>query len=660
MSLTYMSKLNININNCFGIGSFDYSFDLTEGNNVVMIYAPNGTMKTSLTRTFLCLENNHNAADLIDDTKESSYSFKLDGNNLTHNQIYVYKTEDNQIEPNGINHLEEDNILSFNSSPYEVRQFYDLLKPIDNLLSQVNQEFNRLNKYKTRDFCEESLKVFKHDDILRKYDSVSDAIIHAKNFCVTDGFFDNFYYDELFDEHEVTVKYIRNHHEALVDNNKRKVVNVIGKARWNRLSEIVDSNQCIRERIGDVESLRRDLILAFVSDEMDLFSKFSVLYTERRKDLVDIINKVKEDSLQWSQVIDKFNHRFQVPYELKLENRAEIILNRKTPYVKYIHNDSTSRKEYKGKDHFLNFISTGEKRAYYLLINLFEIEKRKNREEKQIIVVDDIAESFDYRNKYAIIEYLAELKDCKNMILIILTHNFDFYRTIHSRLKVSNIYIANRDSVGCVTLQNGKYVRDIIKNVLIKNIDKPRYLIALIPFVRNIVVYTKGEESKDYCILTNYLHFKFQTTSLTIKDLLQVIIANIHSTHKVEIMNANQKYIECLFNEAENAFRSYDLIAIENKLVLSIALRLKAEMFMIGKLSEKIIENQTKNDNQTSYLFEKYRASFPKKERENAILRKVLMLTSENIHINNFMFEPIIDISLEELKNLYKEIEFLK
>ena len=48
------------------------------------------------------------------------------------------------------------------------------------------------------------------------------------------------------------------------------------------------------------------------------------------------------------------------------------------------------------------------------------------------------------------------------------------------------------------------------------------------------------------------------------------------------------------------------------------------------------------------------------KVQEGEILRKVLMLTSENIHINNFMFEPIIDISLEELNSLYKEIESLK
>ncbi len=654
-----MKEFEISLKNCFGIGEFKYTFDLSK-ENVIMIYAPNGTMKTSLARTFLCLENNHGAADLIDNTKQSSYSFKLDGECLTRNQIYVYKTEDNQIEPNGISHLEEDNILSFNSSPNEVRQFQEILKPIDNLLSQINIEFNNLIKYKKRTFYEETLKVFKHDGILCKYDSVNDAIRQAINFCASDYNFDNFYYDELFDEHEVSVKYIKNYHEALVDINKRKKVNVIAKARWNRLCEIVDSNQCVNERICDLDLLRRDLILTFVSNEMNLFSNFSVLYNERRKELVDIITKVKEDSQLWNQVIYKFNYRFHVPYELRLENRAETILNKETPYVKYTHIDSTSRKEYKSKDHFLNFISTGEKRAYYLLVNLFEIEKRKSRTEKQIIVIDDIAESFDYRNKYAIVEYLAELKDCKNMILVILTHNFDFYRTIHSRLDVLNIYIAHRNKDGHIKLQKGKYVRDIIKNILIKNIDSPKCLIALIPFVRNIIEYTKGKKAKDYSELTEYLHVKLHTDSLTMSGLMQIISANLFISNKIVICNGNQNYLNCLFVEADNTSITDDNIAIENKLLLSIAIRIKAEKFMIGKLPKEITVSLNRCENQTSYLFKMYRESFPMKEQENDILRKVLMLTSENIHINNFMFEPIIDISLEELKNLYKEIKSLK
>ena len=89
-------KFNINLLNCFGIRKLDNSFDLSRG-NFVLIYAHNGTMKTSLARTFLCAEENHNAADLLDESNESSYSFTLNGNAINHNQLFVYKTEESLI-----------------------------------------------------------------------------------------------------------------------------------------------------------------------------------------------------------------------------------------------------------------------------------------------------------------------------------------------------------------------------------------------------------------------------------------------------------------------------------------------------------------------------------------------------------------------------------
>ena len=48
---------------------------------------------------------------------------------------------------------------------------------------------------------------------------------------------------------------------------------------------------------------------------------------------------------------------------------------------------------------------------------------------------DDIADSFDYKNKYAIVEYLKEISEHPYIDVLILTHNFDFYRTVVHRLE---------------------------------------------------------------------------------------------------------------------------------------------------------------------------------------------------------------------------------
>ena len=46
-------------------------------------------------------------------------------------------------------------------------------------------------------------------------------------------------------------------------------------------------------------------------------------------------------------------------------------------------------------------------------------------------------------------------------------------------------------------------------------------------------------------------------------------------------------------------------------------------------------------------------------EDQCLLMNKVLMLTSENIHMNNFMFEPLVDISILYLKQLYEDVKEL-
>lgn len=46
-----MKILHCNLSNCYGIKNLQYDFDF-KNKPVVIIYAPNGTMKTSFAKTF--------------------------------------------------------------------------------------------------------------------------------------------------------------------------------------------------------------------------------------------------------------------------------------------------------------------------------------------------------------------------------------------------------------------------------------------------------------------------------------------------------------------------------------------------------------------------------------------------------------------------------
>ncbi len=58
--------------------------------------------------------------------------------------------------------------------------------------------------------------------------------------------------------------------------------------------------------------------------------------------------------------------------------------------------------------------------------------------------------------------------------------------------------------------------------------------------------------------------------------------------------------------------------------------------------------------NQTRRLFEDYEKEFENEKANIEILKRVNLITPENIHINSFMYEPILDMGDIELRELYK------
>ena len=131
---------------------------------------------------------------------------------------------------------------------------------------------------------------------------------------------------------------------------------------------------------------------------------------------------------------------------------------------------------------------------------IFEIEARKKAKQDTIFVIDDIADSFDYRNKYAIIQYLKEIAQEPNFSQVLLTHNFDFFRTVNSRfVPYDHCLMAFRNDKGVLTLKQAEGIKNIFVNDWKGSFFKdPRKRFASIPFIRNLIEYTKGEDDPAY------------------------------------------------------------------------------------------------------------------------------------------------------------------
>lgn len=306
------------------------------------------------------------------------------------------------------------------------------------------------------------------------------------------------------------------------------------------------------------------------------------------------------------------------------------------------------------KKKLLDTLSTGEAKAFYILNVLFDMQVRMMSGESALFIIDDIADSFDYKNKYAIIEYLRDAAEHATFRQIVLTHNFDFFRTACSR------YVGRKNCFMAVKTKDEVTLQEPygVKNNIFDHWKSQFYAnnaikVAVIPFIRNVAEYTLGYESTEYKQLTKMLHLKPGSDQITVGDLdakFNAILGK-QGAHPDPAKNL----LGFIFEVADKSAQEPEGVNFEHKIVLSIAIRLAAEQLMIKKINDPRVTDAI-TGNQTSKLVDIVRDKFPKETALHALLRQVLLMTPESIHINSFMYEPILDMSDEHLRKLYSKV----
>lgn len=420
---------------------------------------------------------------------------------------------------------------------------------------------------------------------------------------------------------------------------------------------VIEKNNLLLLELKDYDGFKKKVWLGFLDQlkpEVDMLLMF---YSERKDRLEDIITRAKNEETEWERSINEYNSRFKgLPFELSMKNKEDVMLNTNTPSVEFVFHDRGDQKII-DRNQLLEVLSQGERRALYLLNIIFEVSARRKANQITIFIIDDIADSFDYKNKYAIVEYLNDISNSPGFYQIILTHNFDFFRTLESRGIVGyhecNYTYKNATQVYIERATGG------IKNPFINdwkdNLNDNKKLIASIPFIRNIIEYTKGEEDLKYKKLTSLLHWKDDTQTILISDL-KLIFEDTFKDINFPNSDLANKVADKIFHEAEICLTADEGMNFENKIVLSIAIRLKSEKYMIDKINDPSFTDNI-SEKQTVKLIKKYKDLYPNEKINIDVLEEVNLMTPENIHLNSFMYEPIIDMGIQHLKDLYIKVK---
>ena len=423
--------------------------------------------------------------------------------------------------------------------------------------------------------------------------------------------------------------------------------------------EFLEQNPTILSELDNLDVLRQNLWIRYCQLHIEQFDELVNTYKLGKKQIEEIIGQAKSEHTQWLDVIEEFNRRFSVPFELSVDNQDDVILRAEAPNIKFTFRDRHEAKTVNEDDLFA-VLSNGELRALYLLNIIFDVEARKKNDIETLFIVDDIADSFDYKNKYAIVEYLKDISKESNFKQIILTHNFDFHRTVCGRLGINrSCCLTTIKSIDKLSLKPGKYLNNPFtfwKQHFHKD-GNASLLIASIPFIRNLAEYA-GDEVH-FLKLTSLLHMKSDTLNITVKDI-ETIFKSILKDKPNLILPSPEKTVHELLLETANSIMASDVetMELEDKIVLAIAIRLKTEQYIIQEINDPNFVNGIKK-NATNQLVEKYKEIFSDNQDNIKLFDQVNLMTPENIHLNSFMYEPILDMSNHHLKELFKKVNGL-
>lgn len=723
-----MNKIEFNLENCYGIKKFRHTFDFT-ASKTHLVYAPNGVMKSSFAKTVEDIALGKASKDRIFSERVTHRDVKVDGKDILADEIFVIQrmkqvdfkeastilvnenlknsydllnSKLNETKVDFLKTLQSYFGLKAGQIETEIIKIYGgslltIFEKIESTVSEISEPLYTDIIY-NEVFNDKVIKFLENKDFktkIKEYIEVYDKLVNENNSLFRKGKFNHYNADvvskSLRDNnffspsHKVKINDVEIEDisglEALIQLEKDKVLSnpeltskfneidksLNGNLELRKFRSYIEGNKDIIKEFVDLKNFSKKLTLNYIAIHKDEFNILLKLYQDTKKNREEIIEEAKKEHNDWKKVIDIFVRRFSVPFKVKIKNQEDVILKNEPASLIFEYNDGDSVKELGGTE-LQESLSTGEQRVFYLLNIIFQIEIRRKLNINQLIIVDDIADSFDYKNKYAIIEYLKDVLEDDHFFMIILTHNFDFYKTIKSRLGGKINHQGNWRSikrVNEITLEIGEK-RDVFP-ILRNNYGKCDFtFIACIPFVRNLIEFTVGSDDEKYYLLTSLLHLKPVNQEQNIKatrDITKGDVFDIFNT--VFGLNAicdtpGVLVHNLIMDKAEEIFNDQSDVAldIKSKITLSLAIRLNAEEFMLNKILDINFHSNILKK-QTGHIVGQYKKEFPDNLEEMGLLDRVNLMTPENIHVNSFMYEPLMDLSDDHLIKLFEDLKTL-
>ena len=714
--------------NVFGISNVEGANNLKKIN---VIYAPNGTAKTSISDALSLIGQNryNDIVDVYDKDKKASFELEVDGQDYT-----------------------EENCPEFCLLKYSGIEQYDLVENCSNLVISIQVQ-EEISKYlKTIDHSKETIKVLIEGKFGKKSNSPAfknafSTIAKAENFDdqdlyiklinkinfdeqplpinVDENIFLNLinqkmqqssdtlefktgvtdYFDTIkkssneIGRHEIFTNGFTIENLIVFQDNAKKIgyysennptrkllvndkilgekdIDNIIKDEIKRIfgsEEAKEKFDCLKKTLKGntkaINTLEKNPLLIPLLKDYDCFvsSIFVTLFStdlQKIKDELEIkkaqsnIQSIKDKDPEFdskiSEIWNRFSSRFKLKkFDLRIDNKFNAMIGKEIPsFSKYVPNTNrkiTDPKEYR--------LSTGKIKIFNLINFILTVETLLLKNEKVHIVLDDAVDSFDYKNKYGIIDYLLEIKDNPNVQIIVFTHNFDFYRSSILAFGKKEIgqFFAYRGKNNLITFYDSskqKYYLEVSNFNSWKANPTPEQFFALVPFARNLLQLKTSSKNDDVKQIDGFLHFDKNLTNKTI-DELHVLLEQAMGVQLPRNFKQDDIYTEALSKTIDNLINKEATLVetdLEDKILLGIYIRVYLERFLYTNCLSQSGSEPNLTDNvyaRTSNLIRINRQILSEDDLDKAI--EANLISPCYLHANSFMYEPLVDVGLTEL-----------
>lgn len=318
------------------------------------------------------------------------------------------------------------------------------------------------------------------------------------------------------------------------------VKSALSKAKnLQQFKGIVEQRKELIPLMTDYHAFLRALFVAKVGNKEELLSLKNESQ-EIRKGYIELQSLADKEKTGWNQTINTFNDRFSSNGFTARLAQDKMIFPSGISKIEIISKNNQSP----CSDALRVRLSTGEKDSLWILDCLFKIQEKTDPTKELAIVLDDIADAFDYKNKYAITEYMLDLCKEPNYSIFILTHSFDFYRTVGLALRGFSVpLIAYKNQLstigGDVTLVRcvDPAYQTLVSIDDWKNVPNVICVFSLLPIIRSLEQISAGTSSLSLVSdLDSFVHYGTRFKNGTIQDLKD-LFSRTHFGMKTDTLN---------------------------------------------------------------------------------------------------------------------------